>query len=272
MSSGDHTPEGPDTTPARCGDPHGRRLQREIAHHRHLAEGDPESAWGWGSPAGRARADRRAQHFLASGRVGPGARVLELGCGTGEFTLRVTGAGVHVVALDLVAELLARAQRKIGPGRPAFFVRGDAQVLPFPDRAFNVVYGCSVLHHLDLDRALHEVRRVLAPGGRLVFSEPNLLNPQVFLMFKCRALKRHFSVSADESAFTRGTIIRLLRRTGFERVAVRYFDFLHPAVPAGLVPSIERIGSCVEQIPVLSALSGSLFIYAERPYEPGRSR
>ncbi len=152
------------------------RCRHEIEHHRTLAAGNPEDTWGWGSPAGRIRGDRRGHLLVACGRIALGARVLELGCGTGEFTRRVTFPGCRLVALDLSAELLALAVRKVG--KAAGFVRGDAETLPFSDGAFDVVSGCSVLHHLDVDAALREIRRVLRPGGRLVFSEPDLLNPQ----------------------------------------------------------------------------------------------
>ena len=238
------------------------RLRHEIEHHRRLAGGNPEETWGWDSPAGRVRADRRGRLFVAYGRIAPGERVLELGCGTGEFTRRVVAAGARLVALDLSAELLAIARSKGGVG--AHFVRGNAEALPFPDGAFDVVYGCSVLHHLDVESALGEVRRVLRPGGRLVFSEPNLLNPQVLLMFKCRPLRPYFSISQDEMAFTRRFIARVLRRLGFARFAVHYFDFLHPATPPAFIPAVESLAERLERVPLLRAVAGSLLIHAVR--------
>ncbi|MFQ5899715.1 MAG: class I SAM-dependent methyltransferase [Candidatus Methylomirabilia bacterium] len=238
------------------------RLRHEIEHHRDLAAGKPEETWGWDSPAGRARADRRARLFVAHGRIAPGTRVLELGCGTGEFTRRVAVAGARLVALDLSAELLAKAEAEVGTG--VRFVRGNAEALPFSDGAFDAVYGCSILHHLDVETALREVRRVLRPGGSLVFSEPNLLNPQVLLMFKCEALKPHFGTSRDEMAFTRGFISQVLRRLGFGRFTVRYFDFLHPSTPASLIPTVEPLAKRLERVPLLRVISGSLLIHAER--------
>lgn len=238
------------------------RLHREIEHHRAVADQDVERIWGWASPAGRRRADRRAALFAAYGAISPGTRVLEVGCGTGEFTSRIAPCGADLVALDLSAELLTRARAKVSTG--ARFVRGDAQRLPFSDASFDVVYGCSILHHLDPESALREVRRVLRFGGRLAFSEPNLLNPQVWIMFKCNAIRPYFGNSPDEMAFTRPAISRILDRVGFSRFSVRYFDFLHPLVPAGLVPATERLSILLEQIPFLRAVSGSMFIQAQR--------
>jgi SAM-dependent methyltransferase len=237
------------------------RLGREIEHFDSVAARDTEAILGWSSPVGRARADRRARLFIATGRIGPGARVLELGCGTGEFTRRVAPSGAEVVALDISGDLLVKARAKVGA--QARFARGNAEVLPFRDGAFDVVYGCSILHHLTVEVALREVRRVLRPGGRLVFSEPNLANPQVLLMFKCDALKPWFGVSPDEMGFTRRTITRVLRRIDFRRFAVTYFDFLHPAIPAPLLPFLEPVAERFERVPLVRAISGSMLIHAE---------
>jgi len=238
------------------------RQGREIAHYRSVAAQDTEAILGWQSPAGRARADRRGRLFVGRGRIASGARVLELGCGTGEFTRRVAPSGARVVALDLSGDLLVKARAKLDGA--ARFVRGNAHVLPFADASFDVVYGCSILHHLEVGVALREVRRVLRPGGRLVFSEPNLVNPQVLLMFKIAALKFHYGGSPDEMAFTRRAIRRVLGAIGFSRFSVTHFDFVHPAIPGALLPVVEPLLERLERVPFVRALSGSMLIHAER--------
>jgi SAM-dependent methyltransferase len=248
--------------PARAPGSPDERRRREVEHHRELAGRHTEAIWGWDSPAGRRRADRRSRLFVAQADIGPGRRVLELGCGTGEFTRRIAPSGARLVALDLSPELLARARSRVD-GSVAF-VRGDAEVLPFRAACFDAVFGCSVLHHLDLEATLAEIHRILRPGGRLTFSEPNLLNPQVFLMFKVKALHGRFGVSPDEMAFTRRTALRALRRLGFRHIRVRHFDFLHPSIPAGWLPLVEPPLETLERVPLLRTISGSLLIDAER--------
>src|SRR5215472_3788761 len=76
-SSGIWRRGAPDRAMARAAPPE-ERLRREIEHHRELAGRHTEEIWGWDSPAGRVRADRRARLFVELGRLGPGARVLEL--------------------------------------------------------------------------------------------------------------------------------------------------------------------------------------------------
>jgi SAM-dependent methyltransferase len=238
------------------------RLRREIEHHRDLAGRHTEEIWGWASPAGRRRADRRGELFIALGEIRPGRRVLEVGCGTGEFTQRVARAGAALTALDLSPHLLTKAHARVRGG--ACFVQGNGHELPFATGAFDAVYGCSILHHLDPATALAEVRRVLRPGGRLVFSEPNLLNPQVLVMFKVHRLRPYFGNSPDEMAFTPGYVTGILQRLGFARFRVRHFDFLHPSIPAALLGHVESALERLEAIPGVRALSGSLLIDAER--------
>jgi SAM-dependent methyltransferase len=62
-------------------------------------------------------------------------------------------------------------------GHLAKFYAGDAHNVPFADNSFDVVVGRSILHHLDFERALREITRILRPGGRAIFVEPLGDNP-----------------------------------------------------------------------------------------------
>jgi ubiquinone/menaquinone biosynthesis C-methylase UbiE len=104
----------------------------------------------------------------------PYAKSLELGCGTGFFTLNLKLAGVidecHVTDLSPgMVEVAQRNARGLG-----FEVEGrvaDAERLPYDDDSFDIVVGHAVLHHIpDLDVAFGEILRVLKPGGRFVFA------------------------------------------------------------------------------------------------------
>lgn len=105
-------------------------------------------------------------------------RSLEIGAGTGYFTLNMLRAGLidEAVCSDIspgmLAALRANAQRLNVPVQTAC---ADAEELPFPNGRFDLVFGHAVLHHLpDLPRAFAEFERVLAPGGTLLFAgEPS---------------------------------------------------------------------------------------------------
>ena len=117
----------------------------------------------------------RDRFVHVAGRAGwPYPRSLELGCGTGFFTLNLKLAGVidegHVTDLSPgMVEVAQRNARALG-----FEVEGrvaDAERLPYDDDSFDIVIGHAVLHHIpDLDVTFREILRVLKPGGRFVFA------------------------------------------------------------------------------------------------------
>jgi SAM-dependent methyltransferase len=103
------------------------------------------------------------------GGIQPGSRVLDVGCGTGRYTLAIADkSGARIFGLDPSQEMLNQASRKPSAGR-AVWIRGAAEQLPFPPATFDCVYMTMVLHHVaDRTRALLEICRVLKRGGRVV--------------------------------------------------------------------------------------------------------
>jgi ubiquinone/menaquinone biosynthesis C-methylase UbiE len=244
--------------------PDAGRLAREIEHHRGIAD-QAEVIWNWDSPSGRRRAERRASIFVERCGLAPGRRALEIGCGTGIFLEKVAPSGARLVGLDLSEDLLAKARARVAAAPNVVLHRGNAEHLPYVDASFDAVYGSSVLHHLDLDRALREVLRVLRPGGRCAFTEPNIVNPQVALMFRLGLTKRYFGVSPDEMAFSRFRAMGALRKAGLAESLVRPFDFLHPATPESLCGAVDRLGRAIERLPLLREITGSFVVSGRRP-------
>ncbi len=114
--------------------------------------------------------------------VGPGDRVLDVGCGAGRHAYAAYRRGGAVVALDTdaaelggVAAMFAamRQEGEVPDGARAAAVRGTAYALPFPDAAFDRVIVSEVLEHLPRDvDAVRELVRVLRPGGLLAVTVP----------------------------------------------------------------------------------------------------
>ncbi len=234
----------------------------EIEHGARIAS-NAERIWNWTTPAGQCRAMRRARRIAESAKLGSDSIALELGCGTGVFTRTFAETGSRIVAIDVSPALLGVAQAK-NLGEGVSFRIEDAEGLSFEDESFDAVIGSSVLHHLNFERAIGEIYRVLKPGGRIAFAEPNLMNPQIALSFKVRALRSRMGVSPEEEAFCRWRPMGQLEYVGFTDVRIEPFDFLHPCVPGPLVPLVRWLGAALEQVPLVREIAGSLFISATR--------
>jgi SAM-dependent methyltransferase len=106
------------------------------------------------------------------------SRALEIGAGTGYFTLNLLRAGVigQAVATDISPGMLRRLERSAAQlGLAVETAACEASELPFEDDSFDLVFGHAVLHHLpDLNASFREFRRVLRPGGVVAFcGEPS---------------------------------------------------------------------------------------------------
>jgi len=158
------------------------------------------------------RTESAHRELIEQARLGPGQRVLEIGCGTGNLTLLVKTLhpGVEVVGLDPDPKALARARRKAEGRRLAVTLdRGYSDELPYPDGSYDRVLSAFMLHHLSRDeksRTLHQVRRVLRPGGSLHVLDFGGGHG---------VLARLLGISQHLRDNSRNTILALMRDAGF---------------------------------------------------------
>jgi SAM-dependent methyltransferase len=194
-------------------------------------------------------------------------RALEIGAGTGYFTLNLLRAGVveEAVATDISPGMLdALADSAARLGLAVETARCEAAALPFEDDSFDLVFGHAVLHHLpDLEGAFREFRRVLRPGGAIAFcGEPSLYGDRI-----SRLPKR--------GAYALAPLWRTVMRAGSrpngagsptEEAQLENVVDVHAFTPADLVSHAHRAG--FESVRVQGEeLAASLFGWINRTLE-----
>lgn len=198
---------------------------------------------------------------LAAGR-----EALDLGCGTGAFTLRLADRGFRVHGIDHSPSMLALAERKVNTHGVADQVdlhTGDVRSLPWEAGRFDLVTCIGVLHHLPYVRpCLAEAERVLRPGGILCTADPCLgTNPPLRLWGALRwTYGRLRAVRAtraappaaplevpdhEEGPIDAGELVAVLDELGMRSEASYwcFFDGLHRVRPFWLQKAVVAAGS-----------------------------
>ncbi len=263
-----------------------------------------DSKWGidFGG-IGQAQVTGKLRKLLGSELDRGYLRSLEVGAGTGYFSLNLLQAGVvrEATCTDIspgMVSTLGHNARRLG--LDVRTARADAESLPFPDDSFDLVLGHAVLHHLpNLDRAFAEFRRVLSPGGRIAFAgEPSRFGDKLASVPKLGAYRlapawrtmmraapappptepgtdgqaeHDLERFVDIHAFTPGDLAAYPRRAGFKDIRVRgeelvanWFGWFNRALEATAAP---------EQVPMAwrqYAFHGYLLLQRldERVFEP----
>jgi 2-polyprenyl-3-methyl-5-hydroxy-6-metoxy-1,4-benzoquinol methylase len=241
-----------------------QKVLNEIDHGKFLAKNGAEAIWGWESAAGRIRAVRRAELISAGAKLLKDKRVLEIGCGTGNFTQIFSTTQASIIAVDISPELIEIAKKSNLPHDRVEFIPKPFEECAI-DGPFDAIIGSSIIHHLDISVALHKMFSLLKPGGIISFAEPNMLNPQIAIQKNIPFIKKMVGDSPDETAFYRWQIASELKNVGFKNISVIPFDWLHPAVPKFFIGIVSAAGKILEKLPICREFSGSLLITAEKP-------
>ena len=234
------------------------RIREDNVRYHDAAASEYDAKWGIDfGELGRSQVLTKARKAVG-GPFGPFDHALEIGAGTGYFTLNLMLAGAvrratcTDISPGMLATLTANARRL---GLDVQTRACEAGALPFPDETFDLVLGHAVLHHLpDLPRAFEELMRVLRPGGTLMFAgEPSHYGDRLSSVPKrgavavapvWRALMgareaRHavngngecagdhgLEFAVDVHAFVPGQLRDVATQAGFERVRVRGEELL----------------------------------------------
>jgi ubiquinone/menaquinone biosynthesis C-methylase UbiE len=129
------------------------------------------------TPIGKLVRESESQLLLDMIRPGHGELILDVGCGTGIFTLDLLAARSRVVGLELSLPMLQRAGHKAA-GHSFHMVQGDMRWLPFIDGSFDKTVSVTAIEFLEDARdGVAELFRVTKPGGLVVVASLNSLSP-----------------------------------------------------------------------------------------------
>jgi len=153
---------------------------------------------------------------LLGDEVRPGDRALDLGCGSGRFLTVLQAAGAEPIGVDISARALERA-RRMAPGADTRLLEADGS-LPIDHGSIDLVWCSEVIEHVaDVGLLLGEVRRVLAPGGRLLLTTPSHGRLRRVLLAATR-FDAHFDPLGQHLRFFSAASLR--RALGFSRLEV----------------------------------------------------
>lgn len=201
-------------------------------------------------------------------RFKAGARIADLGCGSGTFTDILQRQGFRPVGIDLSPKLIELARAKY----PSIeFAEGDVEHLPFANGSLDGVLLSGLVHHLpDPARCAAEAYRVLRPGGSFVAFDPNRMNPFMYL-YRDRSspLYSPVGVTENERPVLAREIAATFATVGF-RVRTDFMSNLNYRYLASpklrwLVPAYNAIDRIAFAPSLMKPLRSFVLTYGEKP-------
>jgi SAM-dependent methyltransferase len=228
--------------------------QKEIAFFDRHAAADEYDVF---TPQANARL---VMAFVRLSALAPGARVADLGCGSGAFTQLLRREGYDAVGVDISPKLVALGRAKY-PGLE--LIEADAENLPFESASLDGVLLSGLVHHFpDARKLAAETWRILKPGGQFVAFDPNRMNPFMWL-YRDRASPFYSSVGVTENErpVLAREVAKVFREAGF----VVKTDYL-----AGLAYRYVASQRARMLLPVYNFIDGAIFnlgmLKALRPF------
>lgn len=191
--------------------------------------------------------------------------IVEMGCGTGEYTLHIAKAfpKSKVIGLDISDGILDIARMKCRKYKNVKFVNKSAYKTGYNNESVDVVCGFYFLHHVDLKTVAKETERILKPAGVAFFYEPNILNPVVYMIKSNKVLKNLVGDSPDEWA-----INPLILKQQFKYMNVDS-DTSEFILPLSILPyswnvAMDKLTSFLSKFPLLKYMGGSVAIRLQK--------
>jgi ubiquinone/menaquinone biosynthesis C-methylase UbiE len=206
--------------------------------------------------------------FARLTQLATGARVADLGCGSGVFTNMLAERGYVAQGLDISAGQIELARKRY-PGLT--FLTGDVEALPYADGSLDGVFLSAVVHHLpDASRCAAEVFRVLRPAGRVVAFDPNRANPFMYLYRdKSSPFYSSRGVTENERPVIAAHVAHVFASAGFE-VSTEYlgglsYQYVASPIMRALLPVYNVLDALLFRPEAMRQLRSFVLTYGEKP-------
>ena len=207
---------------------------------------------------------RHVDEVIRLAEIGPGDRVLEVGCGMGRNTFILAQRGIRIEGLDLIQSLLDR-MRAIDGGEyniPLYC----CDVLEYPrelTESFDAVIGFFALHHMhDLQACYQAMSEMLKPGGRIVFLEPNPLNPLYYLQILVTPTMS-WQGERGLKNMRKPVLFQAMKSAGLQTCQLERFGFFPPFVTNHAVG--RRVEAVLERFPLWRPFLPFQLFKAQKP-------
>jgi ubiquinone/menaquinone biosynthesis C-methylase UbiE len=215
--------------------------------------------------------ERIIDAFVRLTGLAAGARVLDIGCGSGTFTRLLHARGYRLSGIDISSKMIAMARHKSADIQ---FFEGDAENLPFENGAFDAVLLSGLVHHFpDQRRLAAEVFRVLTPGGKFVAFDPNRMNPFMWLYRDpASPFYSQVGVTENERPILAGQTTEVFRNAGFlvktdylAGLAYRYVASRHTQI---FLPVYNFIDGAIFNLTVMKLFRPFVLTSGEKSRQP----
>ena len=183
---------------------------------------------------------------------------LDYACGNGSYAIRAAKAGAkQSIGIDISSVSVANARKSAAQenlSSNTFFVQADCENTGLPDASIDVVICSGMLHHLDLSYAFPELRRILAPGGRILGVEALDYNPLIKLY---RYLTPEMRTEWEKAHILDLSDIRFAERF-FDLGEIKYWHLLSivaPKISLSLLPFLNGVDRILTQVPFLQLMA-----------------
>lgn len=179
-------------------------------------------------PRRSAYIDRHVERMIEAAHLTKTARILDVGCGIGKYTLNLADRGFQIEGLDIAEGLLKQAREH--NSEIPFHAADIASPPPVLMKKFDAVIGFFALHHMfDFEKCLMGMRGLLKEGGRLVFIEPNPYNILYYFQIFCTP-KMTWEADRGILKMRPSYLFPLMKKVGFTQQEVKRCGFFPPFI------------------------------------------